>query len=218
MTFWSEDNPWADRLLSVDVAAIADADDIAGRGLGDRLDGYLLEQPNGTLVAGVRYGPEPGDYLSLSAGSMAQARYEAAWARYSNRARSMSPGGAMRPGAFYLRIGRWRIDECSVCTQTGDIEPGVSSYEIADDRHIVVPDGAESALEDLRARLAGEEVCFLVQGRRVGTGHGGEPLLTDVVRVGIWPADIPAQWKNRGLAKSAVLFDPRSEPVPALRP
>lgn len=83
--WWHEFNPWQDRLLYVPVHELAECvlgigEDIdTGERVpvlytpelvlrmwhsnGHRLDGYILTS-GPVLTAGVRYGPDPGDYLS----------------------------------------------------------------------------------------------------------------------------------------------------------
>jgi len=74
MAHWHDFNPWADCLTYI-TAEDADAllqgaycDDAYWHCIveeyGPRLDPYLLPQPNGRFSFGIRYGREPGEYLS----------------------------------------------------------------------------------------------------------------------------------------------------------
>lgn len=87
MAHWHESNPWADKAVYVPVEDLAEA--VSGGTImvgsdrrivdrdaryllqswsayGDRLDAYILPQPQGQHAAGVRFGPRESDYLSLS--------------------------------------------------------------------------------------------------------------------------------------------------------
>lgn len=75
MAHWHDSNPWATRLIYV-----ADLEDLVDALYSERskatamqhwyqhgtlLDGYLLPQPRGQYEAGIRYGAEGADYISL---------------------------------------------------------------------------------------------------------------------------------------------------------
>lgn len=79
----------------------------------------------------------------------------------------------------YLRIGAWHPSEQSRNYATGDIEAGVSVYDLDGQGRPIAPDG-EWAEDDLRDRLASDEPKWLVEGDLVGEGHDGEPLLQNI--------------------------------------
>jgi len=75
MAHWHHANPWAARVIY-----IADLEDLVDalfserskqtalthwQQHGPKLDGYLLPQPRGQYEAGIRYGAEPAEYISL---------------------------------------------------------------------------------------------------------------------------------------------------------
>ena len=87
----------------------------------------------------------------------------------------------------YLRIGTWNpADPRSHNYAVGDIEAGLSVYDLDDAGQPIVPDEAEWAEVDLRERLRSNEPKFLVQGEVCGQGHDGEALLSDPVVVDMW--------------------------------
>lgn len=87
----------------------------------------------------------------------------------------------------YLRIGDWNPAwPHSRNHAMGAIEVGVSVYDLDTLGRPIVPAESEWASVDLAERLASDAAKHLVQGRLVGEGHDGEPLLTDVVVVGEW--------------------------------
>lgn len=82
-TFWHAENPWADNVVYVPLAALAEA--VSGgtvtsggesvpytsefvlthwAAFGDKLDAYILPQPAGRHSIGVRFGGEGSEYLS----------------------------------------------------------------------------------------------------------------------------------------------------------
>ena len=76
-SWWGEFNPWQYHAVHVPVDGLAKAlghDRVPEYWLAysSRLDGYLLRQPGGELLAGVRYGPYENNYLSPSAVSPEQ--------------------------------------------------------------------------------------------------------------------------------------------------
>jgi hypothetical protein len=87
----------------------------------------------------------------------------------------------------YLRIGDWNLkDPISYNYAMGTRERGLSVYALDASGNPIVPDRSEWADVDLNDRLRSNDPKFLVQGRRVGTGHDGEPLLVNVRVVGEW--------------------------------
>lgn len=90
----------------------------------------------------------------------------------------------------YLRIGDWHSSETSRNYATGDIEAGVSVYDLLPDGSIVIPEGEWSA-HDLASRLASGEPRYLVQGDWISCGHEEEPLLRTITKIGSWPDDVP---------------------------
>lgn len=76
--YWHKFNPWSDHVVylpSVKVAAEMLDKSYMYRGTvefwvnvwkayGDQLDPYILPSPNGDHSLGIRYGAEPGNYLS----------------------------------------------------------------------------------------------------------------------------------------------------------
>lgn len=89
----------------------------------------------------------------------------------------------------YLRIGTWNPNyPISHNYATGDIESGLSAYDLKDDGQPVVPEESEWAETDMLERLRSTDPKFLVQGDYVGEGHDGEPLLGNPVVVGLWSA------------------------------
>jgi len=103
MHYWREHNPYDDAAVYVPLEEMAEC--VAGGwiGLGDgttvrktpefvysrwieqygeRLDAYVLPQPNGRHLLGVRYGSEGSQYLSSEAGD--PEKVEALLRRYSN--------------------------------------------------------------------------------------------------------------------------------------
>lgn len=96
-----------------------------------------------------------------------------------------APRDPLRP--VYLRIGGWNPDwPYSRNHAMGAIEAGLSAYDLDGLGCPIVPDESEWATVDLADRLVSDAVKYLVQGRLVGQGHDGEPLLTDVVVIGEW--------------------------------
>lgn len=64
---WHFDNPWRSKAIYVPLDLLVPINANRYRAdLGDKLDAYLLRQPDGSLLAGIRYGKEPHQYLSLS--------------------------------------------------------------------------------------------------------------------------------------------------------
>ncbi|MEH2517393.1 hypothetical protein V1279_002966 [Bradyrhizobium sp. AZCC 1610] len=64
---WHFDNPWRDKAIYVPLAHLVPINHQRYQAdLGDKLDAYLLPQPDGTFVAGIRYGKEGEQYISPS--------------------------------------------------------------------------------------------------------------------------------------------------------
>jgi hypothetical protein len=88
---------------------------------------------------------------------------------------------------FYLRAGAPPASGRSRSNATGKEERGVSVYESDDHGFPKTPDEGEWASEDKHARLRDTGTpWFVVQGKKVGTGEDGEPLLHSPVVVGRW--------------------------------
>jgi hypothetical protein len=86
---------------------------------------------------------------------------------------------------IYLRIGTWNpVNPRSTNHAMGEIEAGLSVYDLDAAGKPVVPEEGEWAADDLADRLKGDGPKFLVQGRLVGEGHDGEPLLAEIKVVG----------------------------------
>ncbi|MGY3582252.1 hypothetical protein ACVIGB_000823 [Bradyrhizobium sp. USDA 4341] len=94
----------------------------------------------------------------------------------------------------YLRVGKWNpADPRSRNYAAGDIEIGLSVYELDATINPVMPPEGEWAETDLNERMRGDEPKFLVQGDVLGWGHDGEPLLGNPRVVGAYsPAARPA--------------------------
>lgn len=91
---------------------------------------------------------------------------------------------ASRP--VYLRVGTWNpASPYSGNYARGEREAGLSVYDLKDGVP-VVPEESEWAEVDMLDRLRSDQPKFLVQGLLVGEGHDGEPLLGNVVVVGLW--------------------------------
>ena len=87
----------------------------------------------------------------------------------------------------YLRVGTWNPDNPrSTNYALGEVEAGLSVYELTPAGEPITPAESEWAEIDKHERLASGEPKFVVQGVLVGEGHDGEPLLQEVVVVGKW--------------------------------
>lgn len=96
-----------------------------------------------------------------------------------------APRDPNRP--VYLRIGDWNPDnERSGNYAMGEIEVGLSVYDLDEHGQPIIPDEGEWAEDDFNDRMASDAPKYLVQGQHVGMGHDGEPLLNGVVVVGMW--------------------------------
>lgn len=96
-----------------------------------------------------------------------------------------------RTKPVYLRIGGWDPQHpVSHNYAMGDIEAGLSCYDLDPNGKPVIPEEGEWAAEDFHARMRSGEPKYLVQGMLVGEGHDGEPLLGHPVIVGMWPDDL----------------------------
>jgi hypothetical protein len=85
----------------------------------------------------------------------------------------------------YLRIGDWDPkDALSRNYARGTIEPGLSVYELDENRQPVVPATGAWAEEDMQDRLTSDYPKYIVQGDLRGTGGDGEPLLSSPRVVG----------------------------------
>ena len=110
-------------------------------------------------------------------------------------------------GRTYLRFGNWPANERSRNNVTGELEDGVSVYELYPhtnepmdpDPHWESP-GAEWADDGRRNRMRefhqGKLTGFHVSGRETGPrGHDGEPLLWKVQHERVWEG--PAVTEDR---------------------
>lgn len=87
----------------------------------------------------------------------------------------------------YLRVGAWNPQSPrSRNYARGEIEAGLSVYELDANGKPIVPAEGEWAGDDLADRMRGDEPKFIVQGEVVGEGHDGEPLLSDPKVVGMY--------------------------------
>lgn len=78
----------------------------------------------------------------------------------------------------FLRVGKWNPeDPRSRNYSIGDIEYGLSVYELDSDGNPIVPPEGEWSEVDLRERLTSDAPKFLVQGTVIAWGGEGEPLL-----------------------------------------
>lgn len=102
------------------------------------------------------------------------------------------PTAKRDPGQpVYLRIGGWNPDHpVSHNHARGDIETGLSCYDLDANGQPVIPEEGEWAEQDFHDRMRSGEPKYLVQGLLVGEGHDGEPLLGKPVIVGMWPDDL----------------------------
>ncbi len=100
----------------------------------------------------------------------------------------MMPKGERRDSKpVYLRIGDWNpASPRSRNYALGEIEAGLSVYDLDFCGEPIVPPESEWAEVDMRDRLASDEPKYLVQGMLVGVGHDGEPLLGEPVVIGEW--------------------------------
>lgn len=83
----------------------------------------------------------------------------------------------------FLRVGDWGKDERSRNFNSGGHEAGVSVYELHQG-HPVVP-GRKDSMYPMRARLTSDLPKYVVTGEEVGRGHDGEPLISNVNKVGM---------------------------------
>lgn len=89
----------------------------------------------------------------------------------------------------YLRIGEWDRTNPRPRSRnyaTGEIEVGLSVYDLDEVGNPIAPPDSEWAEDDLRDRIKSADPKFIVTGQLVGIGHDGEPLLSDIVVVGEW--------------------------------
>src|ERR1700681_672053 len=64
---WHFENPWRNRAIYVPLDLLVPINSNRYRtDLGDKLDAYLLPQPDGSFEAGIRYGKEANQYVSVS--------------------------------------------------------------------------------------------------------------------------------------------------------
>ncbi len=85
----------------------------------------------------------------------------------------------------FLRVGGWNpADPRSRNYAVGDIEMGLSVYELDADGQPVTPPDGEWSEDDLRDRLRSDAPKFLVQGTVIAWGGEGEPLLEKARVVG----------------------------------
>jgi len=96
-------------------------------------------------------------------------------------------GAVAPPPKQYLRIGDWHPSEMSRNYSKGDIEAGVSVYDMhpTTGRPIAPPEG-EWAETDMLDRLRSAAPKYIVEGEQVGTGHEGEALLQKLRIIKNW--------------------------------
>jgi hypothetical protein len=88
---------------------------------------------------------------------------------------------------IYLRIGDWNPDHpYSNDFACGEVESGLSVYDLDENANPILPPEGEWAQDDLRDRLRNDDPKYVVQGLLRGEGHDGEPLLCDLAIVGEW--------------------------------
>lgn len=63
---WHFDNPWRQKAVYVPLPLLVPINHQRFSDFGDKVDAYLLEQPDGSILAGIRYGEKPEQYLALS--------------------------------------------------------------------------------------------------------------------------------------------------------
>lgn len=78
--------------------------------------------------------------------------------------------------SYFLSLGL--ISEAYACIPADCFEMGVSVFEIDKNNNPVLEN--EALKKDYNLRVNRGEVAFYVEGRRVGTGHSGEPLIIDI--------------------------------------
>jgi hypothetical protein len=115
----------------------------------------------------------------------------------------------------HLRIGTWNPKyPNSKNYAKGDIESGLSVYEIDKNGKPIVPPEGEWAADDLSSRMKGSEPKFLVQGDVSGWGHDGEPLLINPRVVGKYLASDSAKpGAVIATAEHAPAFSTSAEPA-----
>lgn len=125
--WWGEFNPWHWEAIYVPVEELAAAlghERVPVQWLSHsaRLDGYLLRQPGGEYLVGVRYGSDGGEYLTPAAFAPAQQEALRALAESAERRwRSQAPRGATPPSGARSPRGR-RVPKC------GQAEPWRSEF------------------------------------------------------------------------------------------
>ncbi len=104
---WHFDNPWRDRVIYVPLHLLVPVlDTHYQRQYGQKLDAYLLPQPDGSFSVGIRYGAEPDQYLSpgqVTLGNVSQLAADhllqwrpCRWADELSRPKT--------PGVYFFRI------------------------------------------------------------------------------------------------------------------
>lgn len=112
----------------------------------------------------------------------------------------------------FLRFGEIPADERSMNHITEKPEKGVSAFALKPSGLPESPDMFNSfplRMEDHLQQQAGQEKLSLLQGRRVGRGYDGEPLLRDV-------KELPVKWHRpqRGTKPSYYAHDRQTELEP----
>lgn len=78
--------------------------------------------------------------------------------------------------SYFLSLGL--IDEAYACIPADCFEAGVSVFEIDENNNPILEN--ESQKKDYNLRIKRGEIAFLVEGRRIGTGQSGEPLIINI--------------------------------------
>lgn len=86
----------------------------------------------------------------------------------------------------YLRVGTWSKSERSNNYAKGEVENGVSVYDVDKGGKPIDPGGGEWSAVDLADRMSSKEPKVYVQGDLVGVGNDGEPLLKNVKAVDVF--------------------------------
>lgn len=98
----------------------------------------------------------------------------------------MSAAEHLNPQQFYLRSGDLPRGGRSRNYATGELEHGVSVYDMTDHNAPKTPPEGEWADDDLRDRLKSDEPWHVVTGKEAGVGGDGEPVIRDPKIVGRW--------------------------------
>jgi 8-oxo-dGTP pyrophosphatase MutT (NUDIX family) len=156
--------------------------------------------------------PAPRGLLATDAGPEDEPRDERGrWTAEGDDVHGMPKASPDPSQPVYLRVGTWNpATERSGNYAAGKMEKGVSVYALGPHGDPVVPPEGEWAADDLRDRMRGDEPKFLVQGKLVGRGNDGEPLLRKVRVVGFHKAHVADAQQGMGFLTMG--FQPPSQP------